>query len=130
MLRHALAGAVAIVLIPVVLAAQTTLTIEASSIDVYEFPAAAARVIAQVHQGRVLQVAREEGDWVTVVWPETAAGVGFVRLKVGSLASTEANGESSVSHVRADVEAVERAIFAIWAARSHPATALHGEASR
>jgi hypothetical protein len=130
MLRHALAGAMVIVLIPVVLAAQTILTIEASSTDVHEFPAATARVIGQVHQGRVLEVAREEGDWATVVWPETTAGVGYVRLRVGSLASTETNGESSVSHVQADVEAVERAIFAIWAARSHSTTALHDEPSR
>ena len=129
MLRHALAGAMVIVLIPVVLAAQTTLTIEASSTDVHEFPAATARIIGQVHQGRVLEVVREEGDWVTVVWPQTA-GIGYVRLRVGSLASTETNGESSVSHVRADVEAVERAIFAIWAARSHSTTALHDEPSR
>ena len=130
MVRHALAGAVVIVLIPVVLGAQTTLTIEASAIDVREYPATTARVIAQVHQGRVLQVAREEGDWITVVWPETTAGVGYVRLRVGSLASTETNSEFSVYDVRADVEAVERAIFAIWAADSHSTTALNDEASR
>jgi hypothetical protein len=130
MIRHAPVGALAIVLMPVVLAAQTTLTIEASSTDVHESPTATARVIGQVHQGRVLEVAREEGDWVTVVWPETTAGVGYVRLKVGSLASTETNDESAVSRARADVDAVERAIFAIWTARSHSTTALHEEASQ
>ena len=130
MVRHARAGALVIALTPVVLGAQTTLTIEASSIDVREYPATTARVIDQVHQGRVLQVAREEGDWITVVWPETTAGVAYVRLKVGSLASADTNSEFSVNEIRADVEAVERAIFAIWAAGSHSTTASHDEASR
>jgi hypothetical protein len=73
----------------------------------------------------VLQVTREDGDWAMVVWPEAAAGVGYVRLKVGSLASTEEDRESSVNDVRADVEGVERAIWAIW-----NSAAVHDEASR
>jgi hypothetical protein len=119
------AGVLAIVLIPGGLAAQTTLTIEAASIDVRESATVTAPIIGHVARGRVLQVTREDGDWVTVVWPETAAGVGYVRLTIGSLVSTERNGESSVS-VRADVEGVERAIWAIW----HAATAWHDEPSR
>jgi hypothetical protein len=130
MIRHALAGAMAIVLVPIALAAQTTLTIEASSIDVHESPTVTARVIGQLQRGRVLDVAHEDGDWVMVVWPEATAGVGYVRLRIGSLATTDWNGDYSVSSVRAEVEAVDRAILAIWAARSNSTNALHDEPLR
>jgi hypothetical protein len=126
MIRHALAGVLAIFLIPSGLRAQTTLTIEAAAIDVRESATVAAPVIGHVQRGRVLQVTREDGDWATIVWPEAAAGVGYVQLKIGSLVSIETNGESSVSEVRADVEAVERAIWAIW----RSANASHKEPSR
>jgi hypothetical protein len=130
MIRHVLAGAMAIVLVPIALAAQTTLTIEASSIDVHESPTVTARVIGQLQRGRVLDVAHEDGDWVMVVWPEATAGVGYVRLRIGSLATTDRNGDISVSSVRAEVEAVDRAILAIWAARSNSTNALHDEPLR
>ena len=126
MVRHVLAGVLAIVLIPVGLRAQTTLTIEAPSIDVRESATVTAPIIGQVRRGRVLQVTREDGDWVMVAWPESAAGVGYVRLKIGSLVSTEGDRESSLSEVRADVDAVERAIWAIW----QSPTALHDEPSQ
>jgi hypothetical protein len=125
MVRHVLAGVLAIGLIPVGLRAQTTLTIEAPSIDVRESATVTAPIIGHVHRGSVLHVTREDGDWVMVAWPESAAGVGYVRLTIGSLASTEGDRESSVGDARADVEGVERAIWAIW-----NSAAVHDEASR
>ena len=125
MIRHVLAGVLAIVLIPVGLRAQTTLTIEAPSIDVHESATVAAPIIGYVGRGRVLQVTREDGDWVMVAWPESAAGVGYVRLTIGFLVSMEDDRESSVTDVRADVEGVERAIWAIWKSAT-----VHDEASR
>jgi hypothetical protein len=130
MVRHAFGSAVAIALIPAALAAQTTLTIEAASTEVRESPTSAARVIGHVPRGRVLDVAREDGDWVMVTWPGAATGVGYVRLRIGSLAHTDRNDASSVRDVRADVETVERAIVAIWAARSHATAAVGVEPSR
>ena len=130
MVRHVLAGALVIASIPVAVAAQATLTIETSSTEVHESPAVAARVIGRVQRGRVLDVAREDGDWATVVWPGAKAGVGYVRLRIGSLTRTETKSEPPVSDVRADVQAVERAVFAIWAARSQSATAVHDESSQ
>ena len=129
MIRHVLAGALVILLMPAGLLAQKTLTIEAASTDVHESPNVTARVIGQVQRGRVLDVAREDEDWVTVVWPGAKAGVGYVRLRIGSLAGTDQNGEPSISDVRADVEAVERAVLALWVAHSH-STALHDEPSQ
>ena len=125
MVRHVLAAVLAIVLMPGGLRAQTTLTIEAPSIDVRESATITAPIIGHVHRGSVLHVTREDGDWVMVAWPEPAAGVGYVRLKIGSLVSTEGDRESLVSDVRADVEGVERAIWAIW-----NSAAVHDEASR
>jgi hypothetical protein len=114
MIRHVLGGALAIVLVPSGLLAQTTLTIETASIDVHESAKLTARIIGHVPRGRVLQVAREDGDWAAVVWPEAAAGVGYVRLRIGSLVTTETNSGAPASDVRAEIEAVERAIWAIW----------------
>jgi len=130
MVRHALGSAVAIALIPAALAAQTTLTIEAASTEVHESPKGTARVIGYVPRGRVLDVARKDGDWVMVTWPEATTGVGYVRLRIGSLVRTDRNDESPVRDVRADVEAVERAIVAIWAARAHSTAALDVEPAR
>ena len=55
----------------------------------------------------------------------------------GWLAATDLNGEYSVNSVRAEVEAVDRAILAIWAARStiwaarsNSTNALHDEPLR
>jgi hypothetical protein len=130
MVRHVLAVCLAIALMPAALAAQTKLTIETASTDVHESPTVAARVIGQAQRGRVLEVAREDGEWVTVVWPGTTAGVGYVRLRIGSLGTTDWKDESWVSDVRADVEAVERAILAILAAKSDSMTALPEQPSR
>jgi hypothetical protein len=65
-----------------------------------------------------------------VVWPTATDGIAYVRLTIGSLAGTERNGDFSISDVLADVEAVERAVFAIWEAQSHSTTALHDEPSQ
>lgn len=129
MFRHAMAAALTVGLMPASLAAQTTLTIEAASTAVHESATVTARVIGQAQRGRVLQVTREEGDWVMVVWPEATSGVAYVRLTIGSVARNDTN-DQSVKDVRADVEAVEDAIFAMWEGRSHSPVAWHDEPSR
>jgi hypothetical protein len=121
----------AVALIPAALAAQTTtLTIETTSADVYESRTAAARVIGLAPRGRVLEVAREDGDWATVVWPEAKAGVGYVRLRIGSLVRTDRKEQASADYARDDVDAVEQAIMTIWAARNHSTTQPHETPSR
>lgn len=130
MIRHAIAGAFAIALVPGTAAAQTTFTIEATSTDVHESPTVDARIVGHAHRGRVLEVTREDGDWLTVVWPEATTHVGYVRLTVGVLARTDGDDERTVSDVQADVDAVERAIWAIWDGRFQATTALHSEPSR
>ena len=118
MIRRTCAGLLTVALIPAALAAQTkTLTIETTSADVYDSRTAGARVIGLASRGRVLEVAREDGDWATVVWPEATAGVGYVRLRIGSVARADRR-QSSVRDVRADVEGVDRAVLRIWTARN------------
>ena len=123
MVRRTVAGFMTIALIPAALGAQTvTLTIETTSADVYESRTAAARVIGLAPRGHVLEVAREDGDWATVLWPEAKAGIGYVRLRIGSLAKADSQAQSSVSDAQADVDAVEQAILRIWENRSQSTT--------
>ena len=131
MIRHAIAVVVAIVSMPPMAAsAQTRLTIETTSTEVHESPTIEARVIGHAHRGRVLDVTHEDNEWVTVVWPEAASHIGYVRLRVGSLDNAERNDELPQSDVRADVEAVERAVWAIWESRSHHTNAVRDESPR
>ena len=128
MVRRTFAVFMALVLSPAAVGAQTkTLTIEATSADVYESRTVAARVIGLAPRGRVLEVAREDGDWATVLWPDAKTGVGFVRLRIGSLASSDSREPSSMSDAQADVDAVEQAILEIWDARQQSATAPHDQ---
>jgi len=130
-IRRTCAGFLTAVLIPAALAAQTTtLTIETTSADVYESRTAAARVIGLAPRGRVLEVAREDGDWATVVWPDAKAGVGYVRLRIGSVVRADRKTQPSVRVVRADVDAVEQAVFRIWTARNDSKTAPIDKPSR
>ena len=129
MFRHAFAGVLAIVLVPAALGAQTTLTIEASSMDVHESPKEDSRVVGQAPRGRVLEIMSNDGEWLRVVWPGPAACVGYVRVKGGALDRTDSDDEQPRS-VRTEVDAVERAIWAIFAARHEEATALRGGPTR
>jgi len=127
-IRRTLAGFMTVALIPAALAAQTTtLTIETTSADVYESRTAAARVIGLAPRGHVLDVARADGDWATVLWPEAKAGVGYVRLRIGSLARTDTKTQPSASAVRADVNAVEQTVLRLWEAHRRSSTMPHDQ---
>jgi hypothetical protein len=76
----------------------------------------------------VLEVTREVGDWVKVSWPNAPDGIGYVRLAAGSLSrnatlpanrvagaparAATAPGSTPAMDVRADVQDVERRIYA------------------
>jgi hypothetical protein len=66
MIRHVLAGALAIILIPSGLGAQTTLTIEAASVDVHE----SATVAAPDHRAGAsrTRAARDARGWGIGRW--------------------------------------------------------------
>jgi hypothetical protein len=86
MIRYAAAVALAVVLSPAPLCAQSPeLTVNAASATVYKSPSTGSVVIGQAARGTVLVVTREVGDWVKVAWPEDKDGVGYVRLTAGTL---------------------------------------------
>jgi hypothetical protein len=127
MIRRFLAVA-AICLMPVPAAAQSTvLTINIARADVRMSPSIASPVIGEAPRGAVLEVTRDVGDWVKVAWPDAPDGAGYVRVSAGSLsgpalkpfslapstrAGAGAESAASTPSVRADVQEVERRIFA------------------
>lgn len=129
MIRHVSAVALALALAPASAAAQTTvLTINTTQADVRTSPSMASVVVGEAPRGSVLEVTREVGDWVKVAWPKAPDGIGYVRLSAGSLSKgTPASagpapvapprtaatpGSTPAMDVRADVQDVERRIYA------------------
>jgi hypothetical protein len=86
MIRQIAAISVAAWLCPAWLSAQPlVLTVSAASADVYNAPSTGGRVIGHVLRGARLEVTRELGSWVKVLWPRAADGVGYVHVSMGTL---------------------------------------------
>jgi hypothetical protein len=88
MIRHAAAAAIAIVLSPSWLCAQTTeFTVTVQSATVYKSPSTASPAIGQAPRDAVLVVTRDLGSWVRVSWPDATDGdgVGFVHETMGTM---------------------------------------------
>lgn len=108
MIRHVLAAAVVVCLLPCSALGQTpVLTIDAASADVYKSPTIASPIVGRAARGRVLEVTREVGDWVKVSWPDAADGIGYVRLSMGSLARTGALPSNALTSASSAPPAVE-----------------------
>jgi hypothetical protein len=89
MIRQAAAVVVVLLLSPSWVTAQgTELTINVASASVHKSPSTASPVIGHVGRGARLEVTRDVGDWVKVVWPAAADGVGYVRSNLGSMAQS------------------------------------------
>jgi SH3 domain-containing protein len=87
MIRHAAAIAVALCLSPSWLCAQSTVfTVNTASANVYKSPSTGSLVIGTVARNAVLEVTRELGSWVKVVWPIAKDGVGYVHVSAGLIA--------------------------------------------
>ena len=88
MIRHAAAVAIVLLLSQSWVTAQSPeLTVNVSSASVHKAPSTASPVIGQAARGARLEVARNVGDWVKVVWPTAPDGVGYVRVSVGSVSN-------------------------------------------
>lgn len=79
-----LASMFVLCLAPSALWAQTLRTVNAAQVDVHKQPATSSPVIGQVARGRALEVTREVGDWVQIVWPAAPDRIGYVRVRFGS----------------------------------------------
>jgi hypothetical protein len=104
MIRYAAAIAVFLCLIPSPLRAQSaTFTVNIASADVHKAPSTGSPVVGNARRGAVLEVTRELGSWVKVVWPKAQDGVGYVHVSMGSIArgSTPAPNRAAPAPSRA-----------------------------
>lgn len=86
MIRHAAAAAIAILLGPSWLCAQTAeFTVTVQSATVYKAPSTASPEIGRASRDAVLVVTRDLGSWVRVSWPDAPDGVGFVHETMGTM---------------------------------------------
>ena len=87
MLRSA-AAALVVCLSPAAAFAQdATITVTASSADVYKSPSTGSPVVGHAARGTQLPVTRELGSWVRVTWPSAPEGIGFVHVSMGRVAN-------------------------------------------
>jgi len=86
MIRHTAAIVVALFVNPLPLLAQNVVfTVNATSAYVHKAPSVASPVIGYAPRGASLEVSRELGSWVKVVWPSAEDGVGYVHMSTGSI---------------------------------------------
>src|SRR5688572_11535429 len=64
--------------------AQTVRTVSVVLVAVHKQPTTSSPVIGQVARGRSLEVIREVGDWVQIVWQPAPDRIGYVRVRLGS----------------------------------------------
>ena len=69
---------------PTSLWAQTIRTVSVVLVAVHKQPTTSSPVIGQAARGRSLEVTREVGDWVQVVWPAAPDRIGYVRVRLNS----------------------------------------------
>jgi hypothetical protein len=59
-------------------------TVTAAQVDVHKQPTTSSPVVGRAARGRSLEVTRDVGDWVQVVWPEAQDRIGYVRVRFGA----------------------------------------------
>ena len=99
MIRLAAAVAVTVCVSPAWLCAQTVLTVNTASADVYKSPSTGSPIIAHAPRGTVLAVTRELGSWVKVAWPATQDGIGYLHVSTGLIAHRSTPDRGQVAGV-------------------------------
>jgi hypothetical protein len=118
--RRAFALAVVFVLSTSALYAQDLqFTVTQSSVDVYKSPSTGSPVIGKAARGRVLDVTRELGSWVKIVWPEAADGAGYLHVTFGTLAHRSAAASGAGTGTSAAPTAAPAPAPAAAASSSH-----------
>jgi len=85
MIRHVAAIAVALCLGPSWLFAQSTVfTVNTEPANVYKSPSTGSPVIGKAPRGAELEVTRELGSWVKVVWLDAQDRAGYLHVSTGS----------------------------------------------
>ena len=87
MSRQVAAVALVLCLSPASLYAQSArFTVSVASAEVHKFPSIGSPVIAHASKGRVLDVRRELGSWVAIVWPGGDDDMAYLHVTTGSIA--------------------------------------------
>jgi hypothetical protein len=114
MMRHAAVIAVALCSSASPLSAQAArFTVTDERVSVHKGPSTINPVIGTALQGAVLEVTRELGSWVKIVWTPSEDGVGYVHVSKGSVrrgGTASANGDFLIPP-RPPVRTAPRASF-------------------
>ena len=108
---------------PTSLWAQTIRTVSVVLVAVHKQPTTSSPVIGQAARGRSLEVIREVGDWVQVVWPGAPDRIGYVRVRLNS------SPVASLSEPRAGTMAASSVDAAPTAAPTEPPAGAREAAS-
>jgi hypothetical protein len=100
-------------------------TVNDARASVHKGPSTVNPVIGTAPHGAVLEVTRELGSWVQVVWPPAEDGVGFVHVSMGSIrrGSAAAPSNGIVIPPRPPVRTASRASLTPAAPARRPADA-------
>ena len=79
-----LASTFALCLVPAAVRAQSMRTVNADRVEVHKAPTTSSAVIGHAARGRTLEVSRDVGDWVQVVWPAAPDRIGYIRVRFGA----------------------------------------------
>lgn len=94
MVRHVAAVVMGVCLCPSWVSAQTVeFTVRVASAAVHKGPSTGSPVIGRAARGTVLEVTRDLGTWVRVVWPDAEDGVGYVHERMGAMAQRPSREE-------------------------------------
>jgi hypothetical protein len=86
MVRHAAASILAFALSTTTLHAQgTVFTVTTPSANVHRSASTGSPVIGTAPRGTSLEVTRELGSWVQVVWPDAESGAGYLHVSWGRI---------------------------------------------
>ena len=113
-----LASMFVLCLAPVSLLAQTLRAVTAAQVEVRKAPTTSSAVIGHATRGQSVEVTREVGDWVQVLWPAAPDHVGYVRVRFGATPVTSLSEPRAGSRSMAASNSV---------AASNPATEVRVE---
>lgn len=114
---------------PCLFAQGAEFTVTTVSASVHKAPSTGSLVIGRAQRGAVLEVTRELGSWVKVLWPDATDGVGYVHVSTGSQSGVPATGrgEAGLASRRASASglgatAADPGAVANGGAAGHPQT--------
>jgi hypothetical protein len=98
MIRQIALVTVVLCMCPAWLSAQTgEFTVKTASATIHKGPSTGSPIIGKAPRGTLLEVTRELGDWVKIVWPDSEDGSGYVHLAFGTVLRSPAPSSTAAS---------------------------------